>query len=151
MRTRAHTLAALAVAGAAAIGLTACGSSSSSSAAAPETTTAAATTPATTAPASGGGGSKLTLTADPNGGLSFDTTTLSATSGDVTITMDNPSSSGVPHAIAVEGNGVDKDGATADPGGASTVTVTLTPGTYTFYCPVPGHEAAGMKGTLTVS
>jgi hypothetical protein len=24
------------------------------------------------------------------------------------------------------------------------------PGTYTFHCPVPGHEAAGMKGTLTV-
>ena len=23
-------------------------------------------------------------------------------------------------------------------------------GTYEFYCPVPGHEQAGMKGTLTV-
>ena len=65
--------------------------------------------------------------------------------------MDNPSSSGVPHAIALEGNGVDQDGETADPGGTSTVTVTLKPGTYSFYCPVPGHEAAGMKGTLTVS
>jgi len=30
------------------------------------------------------------------------------------------------------------------------VTVTLKPGTYQFYCPVPGHKAAGMKGTLTV-
>ena len=35
-------------------------------------------------------------------------------------------------------------------GGTSTVTVTLKPGTYTFYCSVDGHEAAGMKGTLTV-
>lgn len=152
MRTRARTLSALAISGVAALGLTACGSSSSSSAAAPETTTTAATTaPATTAPAAGGGGSNVTLTADPNGGLSFNTTTLSAKAGTVTITMDNPSSSGVPHAIAVEGNGVDKDGATADPGSNSTVTVSLKPGTYTFYCPVPGHEAAGMKGTLTVS
>jgi uncharacterized cupredoxin-like copper-binding protein len=28
--------------------------------------------------------------------------------------------------------------------------VTLKPGSYEFYCQVPGHEAAGMKGTLTV-
>jgi uncharacterized cupredoxin-like copper-binding protein len=26
-----------------------------------------------------------------------------------------------------------------------------TPGAYTFYCSAPGHEAAGMRGTLTVS
>jgi uncharacterized cupredoxin-like copper-binding protein len=35
-------------------------------------------------------------------------------------------------------------------GGISTVTAALKPGTYTFYCSVDGHEAAGMKGTLTV-
>ena len=35
-------------------------------------------------------------------------------------------------------------------GGTSTVTENLKPGTYTFYCSVDGHEAAGMKGTLTV-
>jgi uncharacterized cupredoxin-like copper-binding protein len=63
--------------------------------------------------------------------------------------MDNPS--GIPHAIAVEGNGVDKDGNTVQKGGTSTVTADLKAGTYTFYCPVDGHRAAGMKGTLTVS
>ena len=49
----------------------------------------------------------------------------------------------MPHAIAVEGNGVDKDGETAQPGGKSSVTVELKPGKYTFYCPVPGHERPG--------
>jgi uncharacterized cupredoxin-like copper-binding protein len=39
---------------------------------------------------------------------------------------------------------------TARAGSASTVTVTLQPGTYTYYCPVPAHRAAGMTGTLTV-
>ena len=27
----------------------------------------------------------------------------------------------------------------------------LKPGTYEFYCPVPGHRALGMKGKLIVS
>lgn len=147
MRVRAPHLAAAALTAVAAIGLSACGSSSDGSAAAPAATTTAET--ATTPAPSSGAGSSLTLTADPGGALKFDTTTLSAKAGTVTITLDNPSS--VPHAIAVEGDGVDQDGETVQEGGTSTVTVTLKAGTYTFYCPVPGHEAAGMKGTLTVS
>ena len=31
------------------------------------------------------------------------------------------------------------------------MTANLKPGKYEFYCPVDGHKAAGMKGTLTVS
>ena len=58
--------------------------------------------------------------------------------------------SSVPHDIAVRGAGVSQVGAVVQNGGTSTVTATLKPGTYTFYCSVDGHEAAGMKGTLTV-
>jgi uncharacterized cupredoxin-like copper-binding protein len=144
-----------------ALALAACGSSSDSSTSSSaagsggaygsaSTKTAATTTTAAAAPAAGGA-STVKLSADPDGALAFVPTTLTAKAGKVTLDMTNPSSSGLEHAIAVEGNGVDKDGATVQPGGSSKVTITLKPGTYEFYCPVPGHKAAGMKGTLTVS
>ena len=96
-----------------------------------------------------GNSSTLSLSADASGALKFNKKVLSTKSGAVTINMSNPSS--VPHGIAVEGNGVDKDGQTVTSGGTSTVSVTLKPGKYTFYCPVDGHKDAGMKGDLTVS
>jgi uncharacterized cupredoxin-like copper-binding protein len=36
------------------------------------------------------------------------------------------------------------------PGASATLRVTLDPGTFTYICTVPGHAAAGMKGSLTV-
>jgi uncharacterized cupredoxin-like copper-binding protein len=36
------------------------------------------------------------------------------------------------------------------PGATATVTINAPPGTYQYYCPVPGHKEAGMVGTLTV-
>jgi plastocyanin len=83
------------------------------------------------------------------GKLAFDTKSLKAKAGTVTLSMSNPSS--FPHGISVQGNGVDKDGKVVQHGGTSTVTAKLKPGTYTFYCPVPGHRQAGMQGTLTVT
>ena len=35
-------------------------------------------------------------------------------------------------------------------GGSKTLALNLKPGTYKFYCTVPGHRMAGMEGTLTV-
>ncbi len=34
--------------------------------------------------------------------------------------------------------------------GTKSITMTLTAGTYTYYCSVPGHRQAGMVGTLKV-
>jgi plastocyanin len=88
------------------------------------------------------------IDADPTGQLKFLASSARATPGTVTLRMQNKSS--VMHDIAIRGNGVSKVGPIVDNGGVSTVTETLKPGTYTFYCSVDGHEAAGMKGTLTV-
>ena len=94
------------------------------------------------------GGHSIKLSADPGGGLKFDKTSLTAKAGKVTLVMDNPSD--IPHAVSVRGKGIDKDGNTVEKGGKSTVSADLKPGDYEFYCPVPGHEPAGMKGELTV-
>ena len=98
--------------------------------------------------ASSGGGETLKLAADKSA-LKFDKSSLTAKAGKVTLEMENPSQ--IPHAVAIKGNGVDVDGKTVGNGETSTASTDLKAGTYTFYCPVPGHEAAGMKGTLTVN
>ena len=100
-----------------------------------------------TAPGAGAG--VLELRADPANALSFDVDRLEAAAGKVTIAMANPAA--LPHNVAIKGNGVDVKGEVVGTGGTSTVSAELEAGTYTFYCSVPGHEAGGMKGTLTVS
>lgn len=89
----------------------------------------------------------LHLTANKNA-FAFNTKKLTARAGTVTIKLTNPSST--QHGIAIEGHGVDKDGKIVGKGRVSSVTVKLKPGTYEFYCPVPGHKALGMKGKLVV-
>jgi plastocyanin len=139
MRTISVLVAALALA------LAGCGSSNDN---AGSNTSGATPTPASTsAGTSSGGGQALALAAPADGSLKFDKTTLDAKAGTVTINFDNPSST--PHGVGVQGNGVDKVSQTVT-NSKTSVTVDLKPGTYTFFCPVPGHEQAGMKGTLTV-
>ena len=138
-------LSALAVTVAAATG---CGSSNNDNSSSTSTTTPATTTTSTTKTTAGGAGSTLKLSADPSGALKFDKSSLTAKAGKVTIKMDNPSP--VDHAVSISGNGANASGSTVGKGGVSTASANLKPGTYTFFCPVDGHEQAGMKGTLTV-
>jgi plastocyanin len=105
-----------------------------------------ATTPEATEEA-GGGGQPLTLTADPGGAISWEPEELSAPPGTVTITLVNESDT--PHAVEVEGNGVEEESETIT-GGETELTVDLKAGEYVIYCPVGQHREQGMEGTLTV-
>jgi plastocyanin len=98
------------------------------------------------ASSSSGGGETLTVTADPGGAISWDKSELSAKAGKVTLKIVNESD--IPHAIEVEGNGVEEETKTVT-GGEADVTVDLKAGTYEYYCPVGQHKKT-MKGTLTV-
>jgi plastocyanin len=93
-------------------------------------------------------GRQLVVDADPSGQLKFTKQQLTATAGAVTLVMHNPSPLG--HNIAIKDGGVDVRGKVVGHGGTSTAGANLKPGTYTFYCSVPGHAAAGMTGTLRV-
>ena len=55
----------------------------------------------------------------------------------------------IPHDLAVKETG-DKT-KEIPPGGTAELKVNLKPGDYELYCTIPGHEAAGMKLTITVS
>jgi plastocyanin len=95
-----------------------------------------------------GGGATLQLAADPGGAPKFDPATLEAAAGTVMIDFTNDSSN--PHNVTIEGNGIEEVASDTVTGDSTSVTADLEPGTYTFYCSVDGHRAAGMEGTLTV-
>jgi len=119
-------------------------------ASAPAATSSAPTsTGAAAAPAKSGAATPLKLAANPGGLLSFDSKLLSAKAGTVTIAFTN--SSPVEHNVTVAQQSAVLAATPTFTGGSKTVSLTLKPGTYTFYCSVPGHRQAGMEGTLKVS
>lgn len=123
--------------------------SSDTGAGAPATTEPAPAPEATTQPSEPGGqDSSIKVPADASGQLKFEKDAITAKAGKVTLVMDNPSP--IPHAVAIRADGQEQTGETVDKGGTSEVSAELKPGEYEFFCPVPGHEPAGMKGTLTV-
>jgi plastocyanin len=136
------------------LALAGCGSSSSSTTSSATETTSSASTPATTAAttapaAAGAASSSVSLSANPEGQLKYNTTSLTAKAGSVAINFTNMSPED--HNVTIESSSGTVVGHTPTfQGGTKTVSVALKPGTYKFFCSVPGHRMAGMEGTLTV-
>ena len=97
-------------------------------------------------PAQPAGSVRVTMTE-----FKFDPSTLHAKPGTATFFLVNSGS--VAHDMVVEtGDGKRVAGSElVQPGNSSVFTVDgLTAGSYLIVCTQPGHEAAGMKGTLSV-
>jgi len=161
---RLKPLIALAL-GALLTSLTACAgtstgtTSSAPTSAAPAVTRAASPLPTVTvgmaspvtSAGSSTGQSELNVSVVPSQ-LKFDKTTLSAKAGAVTINFKN-SDPNLTHSFVIDQPHVSipEAATTGLPAGQSgKATVTLAPGTYHFYCAVPGHKEAGMEGTIEV-
>jgi plastocyanin len=142
-----RTLALTAVAALAVLGLAACGGGDDDNG-----TTAAATQPANTAATGGGGGgggSTIDISTPSGSDLAFEQKDVTAKAGSDTISFDNRQALG--HDVKVEDSSGNEIGGTdIISSSTATATVNLQPGTYTFFCSVPGHREAGMEGTLTV-
>jgi plastocyanin len=130
-------------------------SAPASSAPAPSTPSTSTTGPKATtgttapsAPAPAAATTSLKLIANPGGLLSYDAKSLSAKAGSVSITLTN--NAPLEHNVTVAQGATVLGASPTFRGGRRTLTLKLKPGTYTFYCSVPGHRQAGMEGTLSV-
>jgi plastocyanin len=135
----------------ASIALVACGSSSSSSSSesTPETTSESSAEGGGAAEGGSSGGASALKIEAASTGLAFSSKTASAKAGEVTVEFNNPQS--LQHDVAIEdssGETIGETELTAE--GSASTTVELEPGTYHYYCTVPGHREGGMEGTLTV-
>lgn len=141
-----------------ALALAGCGGSKGTSSSASSETTSTPAAPATTSSStssssesqpSGAAGSALHLSANSEGQLAYNTKSLSAKAGKASIDFSN--SSPLSHNVTVESSSGAVVGATPTfQGGSKTLSLNLKPGTYKFFCSVPGHRQAGMEGTLVV-
>jgi uncharacterized cupredoxin-like copper-binding protein len=57
----------------------------------------------------------------------------------------------VPHNLVIQGTGVDEATSDLAPGSSESLTVELKPGTYDFFCSIPGHKQLGMDQKVTVT
>jgi plastocyanin len=135
---------------AASLALVACGGGGSSSTSSSSSAETGSSEPAGAESAGAAeGGSTIKFEANPEGQLMFTTMKASGKAGDDTIDFVNPSTT--PHNVAIETSSGKKLAETKTIGKGETSTkVELEPGTYTFYCSIPGHREGGMEGTLTI-
>ena len=98
-----------------------------------------------TQPAGGheGGGARVVLTE-----FAIDPANPTAKAGTVRFEVVNEGSA--PHALEIEGAGVEEATDTLEGGQRATLEAELAAGEYEWYCPVGNHADQGMKGTLTV-
>jgi plastocyanin len=136
----------------ASLALVACGggsdSSSSAESSGAETTTESSGSGAEAEGGSAGSASALDIEA-ASSGLAYASNSATAKAGKVTVDFTNPQA--IPHDVAIESSGGEVIGQTETTAeGSDSTEVELEPGTYTYFCTVPGHREAGMEGTLTV-
>jgi plastocyanin len=106
----------------------------------------------------GGGGGGTTAAGAPAGSaIRVTETEYALAPGKITIpnagtvVFDAVNAGKMPHALAIEGNGVDQKTATIDAGASAKLTVDLSKaGTYHLYCPIDGHRGLGMEATVVV-
>jgi plastocyanin len=77
--------------------------------------------------------------------VAFDPTALTAPAGKVTVAMRNRDLFW--HTFTVDALALDLR---VPVGRLRAATIDARPGTYRFYCGIPGHATLGMRGTLTV-
>jgi uncharacterized cupredoxin-like copper-binding protein len=91
--------------------------------------------------------STVTVSAGSPSPFSFTLSTKSVKHGSVTFVVKN-TGKGLQHDFKING----KKTPLISPGKSATLTVTFAKaGSYPYQCTVPGHAAAGMKGTLKVT
>ena len=77
--------------------------------------------------------------------MSYDPSSIVVDAGEVPVRIVNEGT--VVHDLRIEGLPFLLE---AQPGATETSVVDLEPGTYEFYCSIPGHREAGMEGVLEV-
>jgi uncharacterized cupredoxin-like copper-binding protein len=125
----------------------AAGETSTEATTATTTTTATSTAPTTTAPAAPSPASQAQTVPVSESEFKIVLPKIALKAGKITFDVKNVGK--IPHDLAVKGTSFKSE--LIQPGGSTKLTATLKPGTYELYCTVPGHEAAGMKLTVTVS
>jgi plastocyanin len=134
------------------LSLTACGGTASNSAGAASSSSVAGGTSSSAAAGAPSAASTVgqdgTLTAT-EADFSIDLGTKTLKAGPYLVKVDNTGNA--THDLVVEQNGAKIAGTSSiAPGQSASLSVTLKPGSYVFYCSIGNHRSMGMETTVTV-